>query len=335
MSPPRPHAIGLISPRLQERLFASELLDRIRAAVELVAVGDSVPAAVPSTTLERVEIALTGWGSPPIDERMLERLPGLRAVVHTAGSIRGVATDAAWEHGVRFCSSADVNAIPVAEFVIAMILISNKKVLPLRERYRRARAPMHVHDLGDDVGNFRRTIGVVGASMVGRRVIDLLHRHDFEILLHDPYVDGPDAAKLGVRSVELEELFGSSDVVTLHQPLLPSTRGTIDGRLLALLKDGATLVNTARGGLVDSRALERELVSGRLYAVLDTTEPEVLPPDSVLYDLPNVVVTPHVAGSLGNEVRRLGEAAVREVEHFARHRELRHPVPREAMAYRA
>ncbi|MHA7984429.1 hydroxyacid dehydrogenase [Rathayibacter sp. CAU 1779] len=335
MSGIRPQAIGLISDRLRRRLFAPEAYDRLNAAVEVVSVGDSRPPTMPIDRLERVELAITGWASPAIDERMLDLLPSLRAVIHTAGSLRGFATEAAWDRGVQFSSAADVNAIPVAEFVVAMILLVGKQVLPLRERYRQVRGQMYVHDLGDDVGNFRRTVGVVGASMVGRRVIDLLGKHDVEILLHDPYLGPSDAEALGVRLVGLADLFAGSDVVTLHQPLLPSTRGGIDGRMLALLRDGGTLVNTARGGVVDAAALERELVSGRLNAVLDTTEPEILPADSVLYDLPNVVLTPHIAGSLGNEVRRLGEAAVRDAEHFARFGELRHPVPRAAMAFRA
>jgi phosphoglycerate dehydrogenase-like enzyme len=113
-------------------------------------------------------------------------------------------------------------------------------------------------------------------------------------------------------------------VVSLHAPSLPKTRHLLDARRLALLRDGATLINTARGALVDGEALERELVSGRIDAVIDTTEPEILPADSPLYELPNVVLTPHVAGSLGSETRRMAELAVEEIERFARGEPLRH-----------
>jgi phosphoglycerate dehydrogenase-like enzyme len=126
--------------------------------------------------------------------------------------------------------------------------------------------------------------------------------------------------------VTLSELLAGSDVVTLHAPLLPETRHMIGARELALMKDGATLINTARGGLVDHDALISELTAGRIHAVLDTTEPDVLPPTSPLYRLPNVLLTPHIAGSLGNETQRLSDHIIDEVERYARGQPLRHRV---------
>jgi phosphoglycerate dehydrogenase-like enzyme len=102
----------------------------------------------------------------------------------------------------------------------------------------------------------------------------------------------------------------------------------LDARRLALLRDGATLINTARGALIDQDALVAELVRGRIDAVIDVTEPEVLPPDSPLYDLPNVVLTPHIAGALGVEVRRLGDSALDELERYAHGEPFAHPVTR-------
>ena len=139
------------------------------------------------------------------------------------------------------------------------------------------------------------------------------------MLVSDPYVEG---------GVELDALLAASDVVSLHAPSLPSTRHMLDARRLALLRDGATLINTARGALIDQDALVAELVSGRIDAVIDVTEPEVLPPDSPLYDLPNVVLTPHIAGALGVEVRRLGDSALDELERYARGEPFAHPVTR-------
>jgi phosphoglycerate dehydrogenase-like enzyme len=126
--------------------------------------------------------------------------------------------------------------------------------------------------------------------------------------------------------VELDELLAASDVVSLHAPSLPSTRHMLDARRLALLGDGATLINTARGALIDHDALVVELLTGRIDAVIDVTEPEVLPPDSPLYDLPNVVLTPHIAGALGVEIRRLGDSAVDEIERYAAGEPFAHPV---------
>jgi phosphoglycerate dehydrogenase-like enzyme len=163
-------------------------------------------------------------------------------------------------------------------------------------------------------------------------VLRLLEAFDAEVLLYDPLVDAAEAADLGARSVGLDDLLSRSDVVSLHAPSLPQTYRMIGARELALMKDAATLVNTARGQLVDTEALTSEVLTGRLRAVLDVTDPEPLPEDHALFGAPGVLLTPHVAGSLGNELRRLGLSAVAEVERIAAGLELAHPVHPEHLA---
>jgi len=124
-------------------------------------------------------------------------------------------------------------------------------------------------------------------------------------------------------------LVATSDVVSLHAPALLETHHMIDARRLALMPHGATLINTARGWLVDADALEKELVAGRIFAVIDTTEPEVLPEASPLYDLPNVFLTPHVAGAMGTETQRMAELAVDEIERYARGEPFHYAIRRE------
>ena len=133
----------------------------------------------------------------------------------------------------------------------------------------------------------------------------------------------------------LDELMAESDVVSLHAPALDSTTHMIDAGRLALMRDGATLINTARGALVDENALVRELVSGRISAVIDVTTPEVLPADSPLYGLPNVLLTPHIAGALGNERSRLGATVVAEIERFIAGLPLSHGVAPETLHLQA
>jgi len=157
----------------------------------------------------------------------------------------------------------------------------------------------------------------------------LLRPFDFDIQVADPYLSESDARALGVRCKELEALLASSDIVSLHAPELPETRHLLDRRRLALMRDDTTLVNTARGSLVDHAALEAELVSGRLSAVIDTTDPEVLPDNSPLFDLPNVFLTPHIAGAMGCETQRLAWLAIEEIERFARGEPFRFPVRRD------
>lgn len=279
--------------------------------------------------LAEAEVLLTFWGAPTVDARALAAAPRLKAVVHAAGFVKHLVTDACWDRGIVVSSAALANSLPVAEYTVAMVLLSNKRVMQLREEYRRVRGSHHDWHLRyAHVGNYRRTVGIVGASRIGRRVIELLRPYDLELLVHDPCLKKDQARRLGARVVGLDELCRVSDVVSLHAPELPETRSMIDRRRLALMRDGATLINTARGSLVDGAAVTDELVSGRLHGVIDVTEPEVLPADSPLYDLPNVLLTPHIAGSLGNELHRMADSAVGEIARYAAGLPFAHPVHR-------
>jgi phosphoglycerate dehydrogenase-like enzyme len=293
----------MMRPDLPQRLFD---------AARLAEVAELVP-------LERAAVVLSGWGCPPLDAALLERADRLRAIVHAAGGVKGHVTDACWDRGLLVSTAAGANAEPVAEYTLARILLAGKAADRLAHEYRTRRAAIDLIGAFPDVGNLGKTVGIVGASRIGRRVLELLEPFDLHALVSDPYVDG---------SVDLDELLAASDVVSLHAPSLPSTRHMLDARRLALLRDGATLINTARGALVDQDALVAELVSGRIDAVIDVTEPEILPPDSPLYDLPNVVLTPHIAGALGVELRRLGDSALEELARFARGEPFAHPVTR-------
>lgn len=326
----RLRVVAAMEPKWLDRLLDDAARDRLRAVADLApgvlhdpadpAFGDALAAA---------DGLLTCWGAPPLDAAFLRRAPRLRFVVHAAGSVKPLLTDAAWQRGIAVSSGAAVNARPVAEFTVAAIVLANKRAAELAHRYRARRSAWRPDDdLPDDIGNHRRVVGVVGASRIGRLVIELLRPFDLTVVVHDRFLADADAAALGVTPVDLDDLCSRSDVVTLHAPALPATRHLIDARRLALLRDGATLINTARGSLVDTAALTAELASGRIAAVLDHTEPEVLPDDSPLYDLPNVVLTPHIAGSLGNELRRLGDAAVDELERAAAGRPFARPVDR-------
>ncbi|MEV0094139.1 hydroxyacid dehydrogenase [Streptomyces sp. NPDC050738] len=313
------------------------------AYARLAQVADTDPSVVvrdfadPAHTarLAEAEVLFSGWGCPPLTAEVLERMPKLRAVVHAAGSVKHHITDACWERGITVSSAAGVNALPVAEYTVAAILFAGKRVLPAAAAYRTARTWISPIDVIGTGGNFRRTVGVVGASRIGRRVIELLRPFDLRVLVHDPFLDPAEARALGAEPVSLDTLALSSDVVTVHAPELPETHHLFDRARLSLLRDGATLVNTARGSLVDTQALTDELVSGRLQAVLDVTDPEILPADSPLFDLENCLLTPHIAGSLGNELGRMTHHAMDELEQYAAGLPFADPVRAEALAHSA
>lgn len=263
-----------------------------------------------------VEVIVTGWGSPVLDAARLDRMPRLRAVVHSAGSVKPVVDTDVWSRRIAVTSSAAANAVPVAEYTVAVIVLAAKRAFASASALRSDERP-DVEGSWPVVGMHGVTVGVVGASRVGRAVIERLRDYDVRVLVSDPFLGDDEAALLGVTAVDLGTLAATSDVVTLHAPLLPTTRGMIDRSVIARMRPGTTVVNTARGGIVDQDALADRLERGDLAAVLDVTEPEHLPPDARLRSTPNTFITPHIAGSLGNELRRLAENAVRETIAFA------------------
>jgi phosphoglycerate dehydrogenase-like enzyme len=161
----------------------------------------------------------------------------------------------------------------------------------------------------------RSTVGLVGASNVGRHVISFLAPFETEILVSDPFLDAGEAAQLGVTKVELDELLRRSDTVSLHCPSNEATQHILNAEAFALMKDDALLINTARGELIDEEALIAELSKGRFFAFLDVSDPEPSDPNSPLRTLDNVVLTPHTAGCIEN-CNRMGELAVDELRRF-------------------
>jgi phosphoglycerate dehydrogenase-like enzyme len=295
---------------LPERLFTPSVLQYLTTLVDLQ------PALLTKTNaadypLEDIELIIGCWGCPRLDEEILDRMPHLKAVIYTAGSVKEFATDELFNRGIIVTSGADTNALPVAEYTLAMILLSGKRVLEIAREYVRSRKyrPFEVEPV--HWGNHGLKVGIIGASRIGRRVIELLAPFDIEHLLE------------------------TCDVVTLHAPEVPETFHMIDKDALSLMRDGATLINTARGSLVDTTALTAELDSGRLHAVIDVTDPDPLPEESPLFDAPNLVLTPHIAGSQGNELHRLGEAAYREVTRYIAGRPLLSRVKAEILSHTA
>ncbi len=312
----RPPALfAMESPQLVAELFGTRArrdLDRIVCVHETVLTPGA--PAIPATTAD-TEILVTGWGAPTLDEATLAHWPRLRAVVHAAGSVKRLVTPAVWERGIRVSSAAGANAVPVAEYTLATILLSANDVLRSAHDFGQTHDMIAARPRGD-VGAFGITVGVIGASRIGRRVLELLRPFDIECLVVDPSLTALEAAELGAELVELPELLSRSQVVTIHAPALPETYRMIGREQLALMADGATVINTARGSLIDTDALVEELRADRLRAVLDVTDPEPLPAGHALFSLPGATLTPHIAGSIGNELRRLGHHVVAEVERF-------------------
>lgn len=285
--------------------------------------------AAPPAWIEEMEVLFTGWGGPRVDAETMQRFPRLRAVFYGAGTLRFTVTAESWPDGVVFASAAALNAVPTSEFAFATILLSLKRAWLHAADARERRAFRHL-PLPGALGS---TVGLASLGQIGRRVAERLRTLEVKVIAHDPFAPASLFAELGITACSLDELFARADVVSLHTPLLPATTGMVNAQLLALLKPNATLVNTARGGLINEPELI-EFLRARpdVQAVLDVTEPEPPAPDSLLWELPNVFLTPHIAGSLGPECRRMGAAMIEEFGRFARGEPLRYAVTREQLA---
>jgi phosphoglycerate dehydrogenase-like enzyme len=307
------------SPKVQAEL--AELLDIKPARIK------GRLASGHLTELAEVQVILSGWGGPYLDAPFLAALPRLEAVFYAAGTVRGLVTDAFWERDISICSAWGANAVPVAEFTLAQI------ILCLKHTYQRSRATCAARDHvtgGVPPGNYGSRVGLIGLGMIGRLVAGLLKVLNVEIWAYDPVADRATAAELGVTLAELGPLFAQCDIVSLHAPSLESTRGMVTGEHLRSMKAGASFINTARGAIIREPEMLAVLQARPdLFAVLDVTDPEPPPPDSPFYTLPNVFLTPHIAGSQGRECWRMGEYMLGEVRRFLAAEPLRWNLTRE------
>lgn len=297
---------------------------------------DELDSPAARRRLATAEVLLTSWGAPALTPERLAAAPGLRAVLHAAGSVRGIVGDDVYRRGIVVSTAADANAVPVAEYTLAAIILAGKKA-PFLAAHGRTTPVAWTEVVGrDDLSNYGRTVAVVGFSRIGRRVVELLQVLDTAaVLVVDPYADPTQVRAAGGEPAELDDALRRADVLSLHAPALPETRHMIGARELALLPQGATLINTARGSLVDHDALLAACATGRVDAILDVTEPEPLTAGHPLLALPNVMVTPHLAGSLGMETRRMAQHALDELEALVEGRPLATPLTVDATAVSA
>jgi phosphoglycerate dehydrogenase-like enzyme len=264
---------------------------------------------------------VTGWGSPELTDEVFERADRLKIIVHSAGSIRPILTKSVVEKYIiprDICVASCRRAIAynVAESTVGMMIMALRRWFDHIQAYRE-RGVWRSREIPDN-GQFLMgaTVGIIGVGVVGREVIKLLKPFNVNILVYDPYLSEWEAGRLGVRRVGLNDLFEKSDVVSVHAPLTSETYHMIGRDQIKRMKDGAVLINTARGGIIDHDALIEECSKGRIIAFLDVTEPEPPPSNSPLRALKNVYVTPHVAGAGYYGYHMIGKIVVKSLEDF-------------------
>lgn len=262
--------------------------------------------------LSEAEIIVSSWGGAVLDAELLAAMPRLKLYCYGAGSVHGLITDAVWERGIRITSAVALNAVPVAEFVVAQTIYSLKQGWKYMQMAKADSPDVWQFDKPVQ-GMYRTKVGLIGFGMIARKTAALLQHFDVEVYASSLYPD----QTAGVTFISTEEIFRTCDVISLHLPLNESTTGLIGRSLLETMKPHATLINTARGAVVNQAELI-EILRTRpdIHACLDVTAPEPPASDCPLFDLPNVVLTPHLAGSTGYECRRMGKFVVEEIDRY-------------------
>jgi phosphoglycerate dehydrogenase-like enzyme len=263
--------------------------------------------------LRETEIIFSTWGMPSMGHEELDQLPDLRAIFYAAGSVKEFAGPFL-DRGILVFSAWAANAIPVAEYTLSQILFALKQGW-LHQRHLRVNPGPHGWMGIPTTGAYGASVGIISLGVIGSKVSDFLAPFDIRRLAYDPFVPEESMAERDIIPATLGEIFETADVVSVHTPWLKETEGMITGKMLGSMKWGSTFINTSRGALVREEEMI-EVLSERpdLTAVLDVTCDEPPKPDSALYTLPNVIMTPHIAGAKGNEVRRLADWMLDECE---------------------
>lgn len=329
----RPAAIYLLDSASFEVIYGPDERREIAALADFCAPPQTAASIRQNPELlADVEIIFSGWGAPKMDAAFLASAPKLRAVFYGAGSIRGFVTDAFWDRGILVTSAYAANAVPVAEYALGAILLSLKHFWRFAGLARKGLG-WEPERPSLPPGAYRSAVGLISFGMVARKLNELLGAFDLDRLVACPFLRREEAGECGVELCALPELFRRADVVSLHTPDLPETRGMITGELIASMKPGAIFLNTARGAVVrQEEMIEVLLARPDLTAILDVTHPEPPEPDSPLLTLPNVVLTPHIAGSLGAECQRMGRYMAEELRRYLAGEPLRWAISREQAA---
>jgi len=311
------------------RVFSDKTLERLRSRfdVTLNERGRNYTSQEVAEGIRGYDGLITGWGSPPLVESVFENADHLRIIAHSAGSVKFMLSKEVVERYILprkicVCNANKAISYNVAEATIGLLIMASRRfvdhIVSMREKsaWQDASIPLDVQTLNGSV------VGIVSASTVGREVIRLLRPFRTRILVHDPYLSEREAKRLNVEKTSLEDLFRRSDFVTIHAPLTEKTVHMIDERHLRLLRDGAVLVNTSRGRVIDYDALLEECKTRRIMVALDVTDPEPLPSDSPFRKLRNVLTTPHITGCGRYGYYKICDMTVQALEGFFKGRKV-------------
>lgn len=309
-----------------EMVYGDGRSERLAAVTDLLpGIFQGSDIVAQAERLKDVEAVFSTWGMPLLTKEQLAALPSLKAVFYAAGSVKCFAAPLL-DNGIMVVSGWAANAVPVAEFTTAQIVLANKGFFR-NQREAKNQEFRRNHKCFSGHGNYGETVALLGTGQIGRGVAERLKAYNLKVIAFDPFLKSEDAARLGVEKVSLEDAFKRGYTVSNHIADVPATRGMINRRHFESMRPDATFINTGRGATIVESDLIAVLGSRPdLTAVLDVTAPEPPLENSPLFSLPNVVLTSHIAGSLADETRRMADYMVEEFLAWESGRPLRYQV---------
>lgn len=281
--------------------------------------------------LKDCEIAFSTWGMPKFTKEEIKKyMPDLKAVFYAAGTVQYFARPFL-ECGIRVFSAFAANAVPVAEYTFAQITLAAKGYFQAAKYYRIL--PIRSHNFANSsTGNFNCKVGLVGLGAIGQMVAERLKDLDVKVYACDPFVSKEKADELDVTLVDMETLFSECDIISNHLANKPELKNIFNYKLFKRMKKHSTFINTGRGAQVAeySLALSLLLHPSRTF-IADVIKNEVFPYISPLFWCPNATLTPHIAGSTGNEPQRMAYYMMDELERFMSDGETKYEVTLEAL----
>jgi phosphoglycerate dehydrogenase-like enzyme len=329
--PARPRVLLLASDVLFTHFFPESAVVRLKEVAELSRYAGREESPQLRAEIAQADVLMTTWHSPFLRMEMLGSPPRVLLIAHCGGEVKSRMEEAIFDH-ITVTNAAEPMAAPVAEMAMAMMLALIRRLPDYATEMRSGVIKTNEYvSCGETVRG--RNVGLIGFGRIGRAFARLIEPLGAELLVNDPCCSAETVREYKGKLLGLDQLLSSCSVVVLAAGLTPDTRNLLDKRRLGLMPDGAYLINVARGGLIEMDALVSELSAGRIKAALDVTDPlEPLPPDHELRQLPNALLTPHIAAG-GIEMRRaMGAVAVEEVVRFCKGEEQENVVTRDMLA---
>ncbi len=279
------------------------------------------------TAFSDVEYIFSTWGMDTFTEEEIKSIfPSLKAIFYSAGSVQGFARPFL-NCGVKIFSAWAANAVPVAEYTIAQILLANKGFFACSELKSRGQEKKSFEIFKNYCGNYNANIGLIGVGMIGKLVAKMLKGYKLNVFAFDPFLPTEVADELGITMCSLEEIFAKCQVVSNHLANNEQTKNILNYNLFSKMPPYSTFINTGRGAQVNEDDLVRILIERPdITAVLDVTDPEPPIAGHEFYKLKNCFLTPHIAGSSGNEVERMAEYMIEEFKNYLENKPTKYEV---------